>query len=177
MLRSGVAAIAVALAVGTAGCASAPVAPAPGRSGVVGTVQLVPREGVPAVTHGTSGAYGDRRLRDVRLVDYSTPGFTVVYLEAAQRPGGRVELAVEEGLSGLHLSPRVDAVGVGGEVVIANHTGRAAVVSVPSAALVQSIEAGAQLSLRAGRDARHLLPARRRALVRVRRCTARSTRR
>lgn len=132
-----------------AACASEPAAPAPGTTSVVGTVRLVPREGV--ATHSGSGAYGDRRLRDVQLVDYSKPGTSVVYLDLGARPGGRVELAVEDAIAGARIEPRFAAVGAGGEVAVANRTREVVVVSVPALAQVQTIATGASLLVRADR--------------------------
>jgi hypothetical protein len=127
-------------------CAPALRAPAPGTAGIAGTLQLVPREGVP--TQPTPGAYGDRRLRDVRFVDYSTPGASVVYLYLGSRPGGQAQLAVVEALAGLRLAPDVEVVGAGGAIAIANRTARAVNVSVPARDLVERIEAGGALPLR-----------------------------
>ena len=63
-------------------CASAPPAPAPGRAGAFGYLKLVPREGVVPASGG-SHAYGDREFEGVAFVDYSKPGFAVVYADAA----------------------------------------------------------------------------------------------
>ena len=134
-----------------AACAQAPAIPAvaPGTANVVGTVRLVPHEGLP--THTASDAYGDRRLRDVQLVDYSKPGASVVYLDLAARPGGRAELAVEESLAGARLEPRFAAVGAGGEVAVANRTREEVIVSLPALARVERIAPGATLAVPAER--------------------------
>ena len=132
-------------ALALAACASGPVEPAAGRAAVGGTVQLVPPAG--AGEHAGPGAYGDRRLSDVRWVDYSTPGFAVVYLDAGTRPGGRVALAVEETRTGTRLAPRVEVVGVGGEIAIANRASHAAVVSIPAVGRVEQLAAGGEIAL------------------------------
>jgi hypothetical protein len=88
-------------------------------------------------------------MRDVRLVDYSTPGFIVVYLDTAERPGGSEQLEVQAGLSGLRLHPSTAAVGVGGEVVIHNRADRGVVLSVPSLSRVERVEAGGRIVLAA----------------------------
>jgi hypothetical protein len=141
----------VATAAWLAACAHEPAAPAvaPGTANVAGTVRLVPHEGLPA--HPASDAYGDRRLRDVQLVDYSKPGTSVVYLDLGARPGGRVELAVEESLAGVRLEPRFAAVGAGGEVAVANRTREEAILSLPALARVERIAPGATLRVRADR--------------------------
>jgi hypothetical protein len=96
-------------------------------------------------------AYGDRRLRDVQLVDYSKPGPCVVYLDLGARPGGSAELVVEDSLAGARLNPRFAAVGAGGAVAIENRTGSDVVVSVPAADRVERIDAGHSLSVPADR--------------------------
>ena len=139
-----------ALAAGwLAACAPAPAVPAaaPGTASVAGTVRLVPHDGVP--THAANDAYGDRRLRDVQLVDYSKPGTSVVYLDLGARPGGRADLEVEDSLAGARLEPRFAVVGAGGEVAVANRTRGEVVLSVPALARVERIAPGAALALRA----------------------------
>ncbi len=132
-------------------CANTPADPAPasGYAAIAGTVRLVPHAGVPS--HPQGDAYGDRRLRDVQLVDYSKPGTSVIYLDLGARPGGRVALAVEESLAGARLAPKLDAVGAGGELTIANRTAHEAVISVPALERVERIAAGGSLALRAER--------------------------
>ena len=142
----------IAVAPWLAACAPQLGVPEPGRAGVAGTVRLVPREGVPS--HSGSGGYGDRRLHDVRFVDYSKPDSCVVYLDIAAQPGGLAHLAVEESLSGVRLSPSLAVVGVAGEVVVENRASRAVVVSLPAVDRVDRIEAGAELRLRAERPDR-----------------------
>lgn len=152
MLRTRCAIAVIAFASGClAACASEPEIPAvaPGTANVVGTVRLVPHEGLPS--HSGSDAYGDRRLRDVQLVDYSKPGTSVVYLDLAARPGGRAELVVEESLAGARLEPRFAAVGAGGEVAVANRTRADVIVSLPALARVERIAPGATLAVRADR--------------------------
>jgi hypothetical protein len=131
-----------------AACATSPPAPAPGTAALAGTVRLVPHEGLPSHAGG-GDAYGDRRLRDARLVDYSKPGASVVYLDLGTRPGGSLALAIEDSVAGPRLAPRFDAVGAGGEVAIANRTKSDVVISIPSLERVERIAAGASLAVRA----------------------------
>src|SRR5262249_46045936 len=78
---------------------------APGRATLWGYVRLVPREGVhPAAPGG--GAYADPRLRDAALVDYSRPGFAVVYLDAGASGGGAGAPALRATPSGGARPPR-----------------------------------------------------------------------
>jgi hypothetical protein len=152
LARNIAAIVATAAAVALLSCATAPAAPVPaaGTAAIAGTVKLVPREGAPH-SGGAGGAYGDRRLRDVQLVDYSKPGTSVVYLDLAARPGGRAELAVEESLAGARLEPRFAAVGAGGEVAVANRTREEVIVSLPALARVERIAPGAMLAVPAER--------------------------
>jgi hypothetical protein len=140
---------AAVLACGLVSCATPPAAPAADVAAVSGRVQLVPRDGAPRGCG--SGAYGDRRLRDVRMVDYSKPEASVVYLDTGTRPGGRVELAAEDSIAGPRLAPKFAAVGAGGEVVITNRSRAEIIVSVPSVERVERIAAGAQWVVRAER--------------------------
>ena len=130
-------------------CASQPPQPAAGRSGVYGEVRLVPRTGAPA---GGSGAYGDRRLRDVRLVDYSRPGFAVIYASAPPA-GGQLELTVVQRARSAHIEPAHAVVGAGGELTVHNAADVAHVISAPELGFVRRLEPGERLSLRLGREA------------------------
>jgi hypothetical protein len=130
-----------------AACAPDLAAPAPGTASVVGTVRLVPHEGAPSHPEMQGGAYGDRRLRDVQLVDYSKPGTSVVYLDLGTRPGGRAEIAVEDSVAGARFEPRFAVVGAGGELTVANRTHSEVVVSVPAVNRIERIAAGASLAV------------------------------
>lgn len=125
-------------------CASSTLELAPGRSGLTGSVRLVPHEGVDP--GGGGGGYGDRRLRDVRLVDYDKPGFTVVYVEGGETNAssqGVSRLEIRESATGLFFEPGHAAVRVGGPVTITNHTDRQQIVSLPGAATVRKLAPGA----------------------------------
>jgi len=144
-------ALAVVLAIAALSCASAPSGP-PGASGAWGYVRLVPREGVHP--GGGSGAYGDRRLADVRLVDYSRPGFVVVYAEG-DAPGGRVEVVLRERPTGVRFEPSAVAVGAGGTIEIRNETGATQVLSAREHGRLESLAPGATASFPAsGQGAR-----------------------
>jgi hypothetical protein len=132
-------------------CAGAPRLSVPGASGVWGYVRLVPHEGVaPGETAGaSSGGYGDRRYAGVELVDYSKPGFAVVYLDGEPAPGAPVALALRAGAGGLRFEPEAAAVAVGGRVVLANRSGEARVVSCPAAGLLRRLADGESLEIAA----------------------------
>jgi hypothetical protein len=141
------------------GCAGLPDPPAPGTAQVWGQVRLVPREGVTPGRPGP-GAYGDRRLRDVEFVDYSRPGFAVVYVEDPDPPAGVLEVAIRSSRLGVRIEPALAAVGATGRVALRNDTPEAHVFSYPAAGLVQPIEPGERLEFavpRAGEQALFLL--------------------
>src|SRR5262245_4462678 len=77
-------------------CASGGSAPAPGKARVFGTLRLVPHTGVEVPSSHGGGSYGSRRMRDVELVDYSTPGFAVVYVAEETAPGGSARIAIRD---------------------------------------------------------------------------------
>jgi hypothetical protein len=128
-------------------CASAPPAPNPGRSGAWGYLKLVPREGVDAVV-AAPHAYGDRRLEGVEWVDYSKPGFAVVYAEDVDPPAHeRVALAIRTSATGIHLEPGDAALGAGGELVVENRSAAARVVSIPGGGVVRRLAPGESLTI------------------------------
>jgi hypothetical protein len=61
----------------TLACASTP---APNQTSVWGHVELVPHADLRGAS-SNGNPYGDRRLRSTELVDYSRPGFSVIYLD------------------------------------------------------------------------------------------------
>jgi hypothetical protein len=101
------------------------------------------------VTPAASGSasYGDRRLRDVELVDYSRPGFAVVYLAGGPVAGSDLELEIRPGRLGLRLEPAHAAVGAGGHLRIENRSPEAHVLSYPAGGAVRRIEPGQRVEL------------------------------
>ena len=126
-------------------CASAPPAPAPGRAGAFGYVKLVPREGVP--NPGGSHSYGDREFEGVSFVDYSKPGFAVVYADAPAQAGETAALAIRDGTTHAGFDPPHAALGAGGAITVANRSGATHVVSCPGAGLVKPLAAGESLQI------------------------------
>jgi hypothetical protein len=123
-------------------CASTPT-PAPGQAAAFGYLRLVPREGVVPPSAG-SHSYGDREFEGVDFVDYSKPGFAVVYAEpqgagGAQRSGDPTALVVRAGATHAVFDPPYAALGAGGEITVANQSAESHVVSCPSAGLVKRI--------------------------------------
>jgi hypothetical protein len=157
-----VSALALACASGT------PAPPTSGKAVAWGYVTLVPRG---ELSTATGGAYGDRRLRDAELVDYSRPGFAVVYVASSDgEPPRRVSsgdaatrdvaLTVETCALGARLAPRHAALAQGDRVVVSNRTDVDQLVSCPSAGVVAKIAAGESLAFTLalpGEHAVHLL--------------------
>lgn len=128
-------------------CASAPPAPAPGRATLVGTFRLVPHHGVK-LPAGGAGGYADPRLRDARLVDYSRPGFAVVYLERGSASTGTARIAARASEFGTRLEPEHAALGADGVLTLANETAAPQVVSIPSLGVVRRLEPGEERAQR-----------------------------
>lgn len=141
-------------------CAGPGQTPASGRAAAWGYVTLVRPQGAAADRMGI--AYGDGRLRDVERVDYSRPGFAVVYVAGVPVPsnGEPLRLSIEEGPVGPRLAPAYAATGVSVHIVAVNRTRAVRVLSSPSAGLVRKLEPGESIELAlpgAGEHAFHLL--------------------
>ena len=124
-------------------CAGAP--PAPGKARVFGTLRLVPHEGAPHPSSG--GAYGSLRMRDANLVDYSKPGFAVVYVAEDAKPGGAATIEVRDTQVDTRLVPDALAIGDGGRITVVNASGKVHIVSYPAAGLVKRLTAGERLEI------------------------------
>lgn len=127
-------------------CASAPAAPAPGKARVFGTLRLVPHAGAPHASGG-GGSYGSIRLRDAGLVDYSTPGFAVVYVAENAPPGGSASVAIRDTRIAPRLEPEQLAVGAGGRIAIQNASASAHILSYPAARLVRRLAPGERVEI------------------------------
>jgi hypothetical protein len=128
-----------------AACASAPPTPAPGRAGAFGYLRLVPRDGVP--TSGAAHAYGDREFEGVSFVDYSKPGFAVVYADGATRAGDATQVAIRAGAARASFDPPNAALAAGGTITVTNESGATHVVSCPGAGLVKPLAVGESLEI------------------------------
>lgn len=131
-------------------CVGAPRLEDPTRSGVYGYLRLVPHAGTaaPATAGAPSGAYADRRYADADLVDYSKPGFAVVYLDGGGAGDAeRLTLSVRGGAAEVELAPDLGAVAAGGEVVVENRDERPRVVSMPAAGVLRALDPGESLSV------------------------------
>lgn len=135
----------LAFAAAVLGCAGTPSPPAPGTGQLWGDLRLVPHEGVPAASG--AGAYGDRRLRDVHLVDYSQPGFAVVYVDAETPPSGELTLRIRRSRVGVVVEPAEGAVGAAGRIVVENRSDASHVVSHPASGSVREVAAGERIEL------------------------------
>jgi hypothetical protein len=121
---------------------------------VWGYLRLVPHEGVTAVAPGASAnaQYGDRRYADVELVDYSRPGFAVVYLEGEVPAGPPLLVSIEAGLGGVRFEPAHAVLPVGGRIAVQNRSQATRVVTCPAAELVRSLAPGESLEIPAARE-------------------------
>ena len=150
-LSAGSAAVLLCLA-----CASAPPAPPPGRGTLFGDLKLIPRDGVhmPA---SSDAAYGDRRMRDIELVDYKRPGFAVVWLEGSAPPAEGARVSIRANEFETRLEPAWAALATGGSLRILNTTPEAHTVSCPSLGRVQRLAPGDELELRVAETGAHAL--------------------
>lgn len=128
-------------------CASSPTPPA-GRAAAWGYVRLVPRDGVAAIT-SSGGSYADREVADAEFVDYSKPGFAVVYADGAAAPAGRAEIAIRAGIAGATFEPPNTALAAGGAIAVANESDEPHVLSCPSARLVRRLAPGESVEIAA----------------------------
>jgi hypothetical protein len=148
--------LALAATAWTLACASAPPPPASGTAQVWGVVDLVPREGVPIAAPGAS-SYGDRRLREVKRVDYSDPGFAVVYLARTTPQPADASVRIVEGPAGIGFESQQGVVGVGSTLRIRNDAARALILSAPTLDVVFPLEAGEERMIPIARGGEHTL--------------------
>jgi len=148
-------ALACSVAFGVLACASPGGDLAPGTGGVWGYLSLDPHEGAAAHGAGGGGSYGDRRLAHSRLVDYSRPGFAVVYAEGQRDPGDELALTIRHSAVGPRIDPERGVVTAGGRITVRNRSDRSYTVSCPEAALLTRVEPGATVEITAGRAGEH----------------------
>ena len=103
------------------------------------------------------GAYQDRRLASVELVDYARPGFVVVWLDGVDRPGAGARLAIRANEFETRLEPTWAAVSAGGTLDLVNSTREAHTVSCPSLGVVQRVAPGESLELKVADAGGHAL--------------------
>lgn len=130
-------------------CATAPPVSSPDESAAWGYLKLIRHEGV---SPGGSGAgYGDRRLGGVELVDYSRPGFAVVYVDTPvdtpvdspePAPSEPVVVSIQKSGVGPRFLPRHAVARVGGTIRVRNIGEDTRVLSCPAAGLIRSLEPG-----------------------------------
>jgi hypothetical protein len=133
------------LCAGAVHCASAPPTPEPGRSAAWGYVELVRREGVPVPG---AGSYGDRRVGQAELVDYSRPGFVVVYLgEGEAAAPTEHSVRVVDGRVRTHLEPAFLAVRTGDKLTVENQSKSPRLLSSPIAGLLRRLAPGQTLTV------------------------------
>jgi hypothetical protein len=136
-------------------CAGPPDAPRPDRSSAWGYVELVPPAGA---ARAAGGAYGDRRLRDVRRVDYSKPGFMVVYVESGVAPPpSELTVGIQGSRTGARLLPHAAALSLPGAVVVRNDDAKLHAISCPKAGIVVSLAPGESARIPLGSSGEHAL--------------------
>jgi len=136
-----------------AACATPARDLAPGTAGAWGYVSLDPHEGVDA--HAGGGSYGDRRLAHSELVDYSRPGFAVVYTDGEPRPGDAIALTIRQSNVGTRVDPARGVVSSGGVMTLRNQSDRAHMVSCPEAGFLARLDPGASAEIPAARAGVH----------------------
>lgn len=127
------------------GCVTPPPPPQPGTGTLWGYVQLVPRKGVKPAKNG--GSYGDHRFRDTEFVDYSQPGFAVVYLHDGTSPGGTARINIKSNRFGTKFDVEHTVVGKGGKVVLINTDSEEHVISCPQAEILSQLVPGDKLEI------------------------------
>lgn len=142
--------LAAVIAAGAASCASPPPQ-SPDRSAVWGYLSLVPHSQAGS-GGGGSGSYGDRRMRHVRLVDYSRPGFAVVYVDGEMPPEQQatrtdVAVSIRPGGAGVHIEPANAAVSAGSRVQVSNASLEDHILSCPAAGLVRHVAPGETVAI------------------------------
>lgn len=128
----------ILLATFVACAASPPPPPAAGRSQIWGHVRVLPHEGVRA-TDSHANAYGDRRLRDVSLVDYSSPGFAIVFVDHGPAPAAPARVTIRTSRFGTAFDPALVVLGAAGKLSIRNETATRHILSYPAAKLVVAL--------------------------------------
>ena len=126
-------------------CAPAPPAVEPGTGSLWGELTLVPRQGV-VLPGAADPSYGDPRLADARLVDYSRPGFAVVYLDSPiSRAAARI--SIRSTTLGQRLEPERAVVGAGGSIEVSNQSDAEQIVSCPKLQVLRRLAPGESLEL------------------------------
>ena len=131
-------------------CAGPLHAPKPGHADLFGRVELLPRTGAPPSSE-TTALYADRRYRDARLVDYSRPGFAVVYTDTSPALARTHVISILDSRFGTELQPSLSAMAVSDELRLRNETAEAHLVSCPADGELVTIEAGGEAVLRFAR--------------------------
>jgi hypothetical protein len=101
---------------------------------------------VKPAPHSNAAAYGDRRMQGVHFVDYSSPGFAVVFVDGPEVPTGQLELTIRGGRV-TRLEPSYGAVGAGGRVSVVNAASEAHVLSYPAAGLLRRLGPGERIEV------------------------------
>jgi len=96
-------------------------------------------------------------MRDVELVDYTRPGFAVVWLDGRGQPSSRARVTIRASEFETRLEPTWVAVSSGGSLELVNSTAEAHTVSLPSLGAVRRLAPGDSLELRVPEAGAHAL--------------------
>jgi hypothetical protein len=112
--------------------------------------------GAPRGVTPTSGedSYGDRRLVGTQFVDYSQPGFAVVYFDIgggkriAQSPPPPAQFFIRDGRVSARLEPNHLAQRAGGSLTVENQSTEVQIISCPARNLVKKLAPGEKTEIR-----------------------------
>ncbi|MDP3940296.1 MAG: hypothetical protein Q8R92_19445, partial [Deltaproteobacteria bacterium] len=80
-------------------------------------------------------------------VDYTRPGFAVVYLEGEPPPAGTLRINLDASRLGPRMEPMNGAVGLGGKVIVRNETSEPHIVSCPELNFLKRVSPGDEASI------------------------------
>ncbi|MEZ4330447.1 MAG: carboxypeptidase-like regulatory domain-containing protein [Myxococcota bacterium] len=137
-------------------CAKPPL-PEAGSTVIWGYVRLVPKAG----TEASGGGYGDRRLAEVRRIDYSEMKFAVVFApDVRSERTEPVELVIRDGGGGPRLDPPFASTSPVAGLRVRNASATDQIVSIPEADRIARLAPGESRTidtLQPGELAVHLL--------------------
>ncbi len=136
----------VFLSISFSGCATTS-APIGDMGSVWGYVTLKAREGV-TLNQASGSGYEDRRLKDVEFVDYSKPGFVVIYLEHVSPPeNDAVSVIFRETRFGSRFDSKYGVVGIGGKIIIENADKVGHTFSCPQIGFLKYLDSGSKAEI------------------------------
>lgn len=95
-----------------------------------------------------AAGHDDPRLRHARRLDYTRPGFAVVYVETPPASPAEAELVIRDTPTGPAIQPRNAAIGAGSVLRVRNDSADTRVVSLPRNGVLERLEPGAAFEVR-----------------------------